>query len=451
METPSILIVDDEKIAVKNLEHIMKKEGYNVSSTLSGKNALIMLQEREFDIILTDLRMEKVDGMQVLKKAKELYPDTEVILITGYATVSSAIDAMKHGAFYYITKPFRLEEVRKVVKDALEKVKIKKENLQLKDQIDAYQGRVNIVTQNTEMKKILTTARQIAPSDCNVLISGESGTGKELFAKYVHFNSTRHDKPFLPVNCGAFTEELLTNELFGHEKGAFTGANSLKKGLIEMADQGTLFLDEITEMPPSMQVKLLRVIQEKELLRVGGNLPISVNVRFIAATNRDIEKAMDSGIFRRDLYYRINVITLNIPPLSRRKDDVPLLCYYFLKKFNHILKKQVGNISEDVFEILLNYDFPGNVMALEHIIERAVILCNSDKIELAHLPSDLRDIHIKTFRKIEGRIHTLEEQEINYIKWVMEEVGGNKTLASQLLGIDRVSLWRKLKKFGLEE
>jgi len=446
-----ILVVDDEKIALKNLEHVLRKEGYAVVGTESGLNALKLLTERPFDVVLTDLRMEKVDGLQILKKCRELYPDTAVIMITGYATLESAVDAMKAGAFHYIAKPFKLDVVRNVVKEAIEKVRLKKENKQLREQIENYQGKVKIITQDASMQRLLETARQIAPTDCNVVLSGESGTGKELFARYIHHNSRRLEGPFFAINCGAFTEELLSNELFGHEKGAFTGAGTMKKGLIEMASGGTLFLDEITEMPPSMQVRLLRVIQEREVLRVGGTQPLKVDVRFVAATNRDIHDAIKTGHFRKDLYFRLNVVSLHVPPLSERRDDISLLSYYFLKKYAALMKKEVGEISQDAINLLMNYDFPGNVRELENIIERGVALANGNTIEVAHLPEDLRELSIKTFRKKEGRIPSLEEQEMSYIRWVLNEVGGNKTLAAQVLGIDRVSLWRKLKKYGLEE
>ncbi|HXX58917.1 MAG TPA: sigma-54 dependent transcriptional regulator [Thermodesulfovibrionales bacterium] len=445
-----ILIADDEKIALKNLEHVMKKEGYEVTATQSGQNALRLLEDRPFDVVLTDLRMEKVDGMQILKKCQDLYPDTEVIMITGFATLESAVEAMKHGAFYYIAKPFKLDEVRKVVREAAEKVGLKKENRQLRDQIESYQGKVTIITQNQLMENLLDTARQIAPTDCNVIISGESGTGKELFARFIHVNSMRSAGPFFAINCGAFNEELLGNELFGHEKGAFTGAMAMKKGLIEATSGGTLFLDEITEMPPSMQVKLLRVIQEKEVLRLGSTEPLQVDVRFIAATNRDIQDSLKNGHFRQDLYFRLNVVSMRIPPLSERRDDIPLLSYYFLKKYAALMKKGVTEISQDLIGLIMNYDFPGNVRELENIIERGVALSSGNTIEVAHLPEDLRELSIRTFRKKEGKIPSLEEQEMSYINWVLREVGGNKTLAAQILGIDRVSLWRKLKKFGLE-
>jgi DNA-binding NtrC family response regulator len=445
-----ILVVDDERIAVKNLEHILKKEGYAVAGTGSGSNALRMLEEQQFDVVLTDLRMEKVDGLQILKKCQELQPDTEVIMITGYATLESAVDAMKKGAFHYIAKPFKLDLVRNVVKEAAEKVRLKRENRELRDQIENFQGKVKIISQDPGMQRLLDTAKQIAPSDCNVLLTGESGTGKELLARYVHFHSTRAEGPFFAINCGAFTEELLSNELFGHEKGAFTGALATKRGLVEMASGGTLFLDEITEMPPSMQVRLLRVIQEREVLRVGGTDPINVDVRFVAATNRDIHDALKNGAFRHDLYFRINVVSLYILPLSERRDDIPILSYYFLKKYTAMMKKEIREISPEVIAILQGYDFPGNVRELENIIERGVALANGHAIEIAHLPEDLKVISIKTFRKKDSKIPSLEDQEMAYIQWVLKEVGDNKTTAAQILGIDRVSLWRKLKKYGME-
>lgn len=450
MTNGKLLIVDDEKIALKNLEHVMKREGYEVTGTQSGQNALKLLEGERFDVVLTDLKMEKVDGMQILRRSRELYPDTEVIMITGYATLESAVETMKHGAFYYIAKPFKLDEVRKVVKEAVEKVNLKRENRRLREEIEVYQGKVKIMTQDAAIQKLLDTAKQIAPSDCNIIITGESGTGKELFARYIHYNSKRTEGPFFAINCGAFTEELLGNELFGHEKGAFTGAMTMKKGLIETASGGTLFLDEITEMPPSMQVKLLRVIQEREVLRLGATSPLSVDVRFIAATNRDVQEAVKSGSFRQDLYFRLNVVSLHIPPLSERKEDIPLLSYYFLKKYSALMKKDVTEISQDVLDLLMNYDFPGNVRELENIVERGVALSTGSTIEVAHLPEDLRELSIRTFRKKEGKIPSLEEQEMSYILWVLKEVGGNKSLAAQILGIDRVSLWRKLKKYGLE-
>ena len=445
-----LLIVDDEKIAVRNLEHVMKKEGYEVVATQSGANALAHLDKQPFDVVLTDLRMEKVDGLQILKKCRESCPDTEVVLITGYATLESAVEAMKHGAFYYIAKPFRLDEVRKVVAEAMEKIRLRRENRALREQVESFAGKVRIITQNGEMQRLLEMARQVAPTDCNVLITGESGTGKELFAQYLHHNSRRAAGPFIAVNCGAFNEELLANELFGHVRGAFTGAHADKHGLIAAASGGTLFLDEITEMAPSMQVQLLRAIQEREVLPLGGTAAQKVDVRFVAATNRDVLELVKRSEFRQDLWFRLNVVNLHVPPLSKRREDVPLLAYHFLRKCAARMGKPVTEIAPEALEILKAYDFPGNVRELENIVERGVAIASGDTVETAYLPDDLRELSIRTFRKKEGRLPSLEEQERDYIRWVLQEAGGNQTLAAQILGIDRVSLWRKLKRYELD-
>src|SRR5574340_359252 len=446
-----LLIVEDEKIALKNLVDVLKKDGYEVAGAQSGGGALTLIENQAFDVVLTDLKMEKVDGLQVLKKCRERSPDTEVIVITGYATPESAVEAMKQGAFYYIAKPFRLDEVRQVVNEAIEKTRLKRENRQLREQVESYEGKVKIITQDPHRLRLLDMARQVAPTDCNVLITGESGTGKELFARYLHYNSARAEGPFLAVNCGAFSEQLLSNELFGHEKGAFTGAQTLKKGLIESAAGGTLFLDEITEMPTAMQVKLLRVIQEREVLRLGGTRPVKADTRYIAATNRDMPEMTKDGSFRQDLFFRLNVVNLHIPPLCERSGDVVLLSYFFLKKFATLMKKGVSEISPEAISVLESYDFPGNVRELENIIERGVALNTGDTIEVGHLPDNLRELSVRAFRKKEGRISSLGEQERAYIRWVLNEVGGNQTLAAQLLGINRVSLWRKLKAYEMDE
>ena len=440
-----LLIVDDEEIALRNLQHVMEKEGYQVAATQSGAAAVALLEEQGFDVVLTDLRMEGVDGMDVLKKSRELQPEAEVIFITGYATAESAVQALKHGAFYYIAKPFRLDEVRKVVAEALVKVRLRRENDELRREVERYRDGDGIVTQDVEMQRLLDMARQIAPTDCSVLITGESGTGKELFAKYLHRQSTRADGPYTAINCGAFSEQLLTNELFGHEKGAFTGATAMKKGLIEVSAGGTLFLDEVTEMAPSMQVKLLRVLQEKEVLRVGGTRPVKCDVRVLAATNRDVTEAVKNGSFREDLYFRLNVVNLRIPPLSKRKGDIPLLARHFLLKYASRMKKPVTRISGEVLALLMDYPFPGNVRELENLIERGTAMAQGDVIEVAHLPESFQKPDGFSLRKIEGRLPTLEEQEQTYISRVLEEVKGNQTVAAQILGINRASLWRKLK------
>ncbi len=448
---PRLLVVDDEPIAVRNLERALAKEGYDVSTASNGQSALRQLRQKSFDVVLTDLKMEKIDGMQVLRRCKETDPDVEVILITGYATIETAIESMKHGAYHYVPKPFKLDEVRKIVREAVEKVALKRENRRLRENIENLKDRVDIVTQDPGMLRVLDTARDVTPTDCNILITGESGTGKELIARYIHRHSRRSGSIFFAINCGAFTEELLTSELFGHEKGAFTGAATQKKGLIEMARGGTLFLDEITEMTPAMQVRLLRVLQEREFIRVGGTETIQVDVRFVAATNRDIREAIESGDFRQDLYYRLNVVTLSLPPLAERRNDIPMLAHFFLKKHSERMGKKVESISDDVMHLLSGYGFPGNIRELENIIERGVALAKGDVLETAHLPEDLKRMSLKVFRREAGKIPSLDDQEKSYIQWVLKEVDGNRSRAAAILGIDRVSLWRKLKRYGLGE
>lgn len=442
-----LLIVDDEAVALHNLERVMIKAGYGVTAVQSGEEALALLESQEFDLLLTDLRMEKVDGMRLLKTCRTLHPDSEVIMITGYASAQSAVDAMKQGAFYYITKPFRLDEVRKVVAEAMEKIRLRDENRSLRQQVEAFQDKVRIVTQDSGMLRLLELARQIAPTDCNVLIAGESGTGKELFARYVHQQSGRSSGPYVAVNSGAFSKDLLTNELFGHEKDAFTGARAQKKGLIETASNGTLFLDEVTEMSPDMQVKLLRVIQEKEVLRLGATQPIKVDIRVIGATNRDLAEAVHNGVLRKDLYFRLNVVTLSIPPLSQRRGDIPLLAHYFLQKYAVQMKKPLSSLSPAVMEALQRYDFPGNVRELENIIARGCAVSSGDTIELAHLPEGFTLQAGTTQPGRPEKLQTLKQQERDYISWVLDKFDGNQTAAAAALGIDRSSLWRKLKAF----
>ena len=441
-----LLIVDDEEIALDNLRHVMEKEGYDVATAQSGAAAVALLDRQAFDVVLTDLRMEGVDGMDVLKKSRAAQPDAEVIFITGFATAESAVQALKHGAFYYIAKPFRLDEVRKVVAEALAKIALRRENDSLRREVERYRDGDGIVTQDAGMQRLLDMARQIAPTDCSVLITGESGTGKELFAKYLHRQSTRRDGPYVAINCGAFSEQLLANELFGHEKGAFTGATAQKKGLIEASVGGTLFLDEITEMTPAMQVKLLRVLQEKEVLRLGATRPVKCDVRVIAATNRDVLQSVRDGSFREDLYFRLNVVNLDLPALAKRPGDVPLLAQHFLMKYAQRMNRPVKHIAADAMALLMAYRFPGNVRELENLIERGTAIAQGDTIEVAHLPDGLRmPGALQAAAQTEGRLPTLEEQEQRYIHHVLDEVQGNQTAAAQILGINRASLWRKLK------
>lgn len=448
MKSAEILIVDDELIARENLEHVLRKEGYKTVTVDSGILALQELQKREFDLVMTDLRMQQVDGMQVLERTKELYPETEVIMITGYATVSSAVEAMQKGAYHYLPKPYKIDEVRILVRQALEKRSLRREVAELRKQVRAQKGAPLLIGKSPKMVSLSQTITQIAPTDCNVLITGETGTGKELVARSIHYLSNRLDKRFLAINCGAFSEELLANELFGHEKEAFTGARGIKKGLLEVASGGTVFLDEIGEMSTSMQVKLLRVVQERTLLRVGGTDEIPIDIRIVAATNKNLKKEIEQGSFRQDLYYRLNVIGLHVPPLAERKDDIPLLCHHFLQKFCEGQGKKIDKITDDVMEILLSYEFPGNIRELENIIERAVALADRGIIETRHLPMDLQQVKfVRLQRQRAQKLLTLDENEKEYIMWVLGQVNDNKTKAAEILGIDRVSLWRKLKRY----
>ena len=445
-----ILVVDDEAAALKNLTHLLRKEGYEITACQSGAAGLKELHQHEFDLLLTDLRMKGVDGMALLRRAKGLQLDCEVIVITGHATLDSAVEAMKEGAFHYVAKPYRLDEVRQVVKGALDVVLLKQENRALKRRIEGYEIGPTIVTQDAAMQRLLDTARQISPTDCNVLITGESGTGKELLARYVHTHSSRSNTRFVAVNCGALQEELLANELFGHEKGAFTGADRQKRGLIEIAEGGTLFLDEITEMSPAMQVKLLRVLQERELLRVGGTEPVIIDVRFIAATNRDLQESVANGRFRADLYFRLNVVNLALPALRERRDDIPLLAFYFLKKFALAMGKPVDDIAADALRLLSRYDYPGNVRELANLIERGVALARGEMLELAHLPESLRSLTVRVALAASSEPQSLEKNEADHIAQVLAYTGGNRNQAADILGIDRVSLWRRIKRYGLE-
>ncbi|MBF0399351.1 MAG: sigma-54-dependent Fis family transcriptional regulator [Magnetococcales bacterium] len=450
-----VLIVDDETIAVRNLSHVMRKAGYTVTALNNGAEALALLDRQPFDVVLTDLRMEGVDGMAVLQKSRDKWPDCEVVLITGYATLESAVTAMRQGAFFYIAKPFRLEEVRKVVAEAMEKVRLRRENRHLKAQLQSYQFPGGIISRDPAIMRLMEIVRQVGPTGCNVLITGASGVGKELFARYLHQHGQRPEAPFLAVNCGVFTEELLANELFGHEKGAFTGATASKVGLVESANGGVLFLDEITEMSPSMQVKLLRVVQEREIMRVGGVRPIPIEVRFIAATNRPVQEAVAEGRLRADLYYRLNVVTLDIPPLHQRRGDIALLADHFLARAARRMGKPVRSFAVEAMALLQGHDFPGNVRELENLVERAVALCNGELLTPAHLPDTLTALPTSSFQPLllpGQRKATLEELESRYIRWVLAETHDNQTLAAEILGIDRVSLWRKLKRMmGTEQ
>lgn len=441
-----ILIAEDEEITLKHLVNTLKKEGYEVVGVRNGREAIDAIQRERFDLIITDIKMPEMSGMVVLERAKEIEPEIEVMIITGFGSIGSAVEAMKKGAYDYITKPFDLDELVLKVKNICEKKVLKKENTALR----AYFGMnksISIVAKSKSMKEILQVVEGIKDSDCNVLLTGETGVGKSLIAKIIHFTSRRQNMPFLSINCATFTEELLASELFGHEKGAFTGAVRTKQGLVEIADKGTLFLDEISEMAPNLQAKLLKVIEDGEFYRVGGTRPIKVDVRFIAATNQDVRTAIKDGRFREDLYYRLNVMEIFIPPLRERKDDIEPLSNYFLKKHLSKANKKIKGFTKEAMDILMDYSFPGNVRELENIIERAIILEKSDKITPESLPQTLRIFHIETFEP--DKIKPLNEITKEYAERVVEFFGGNKSKAAEALGISRTSLWRILR--GEEE
>lgn len=445
-----ILIADDEKIARDNLEYVLKKEGHEIVCASSGTQAIENIAVNDFDLVITDFRMDGADGLQVLEAAKARNPFTEVIIVTGFATVANAVKAMQQGAYYYVSKPYRIDDVRILVRQALEKRQLRIEIMDLRSRVAEKPDFSLIKGNSPQMETLKKTIAQIAPTDSSVIIQGETGTGKELVAKTVHNMSLRSGNRFMALNCGALNENLLANELFGHEKDAFTGARGVKKGLLETATGGTVFLDEIADMPMSMQIKLLRVIQEKIIIRVGGTKEIPVDVRFIAAANRNLKDEVESGAFRQDLYFRLNVISLYLPALSERKDDIPMLCRHFLDSFAKTSGKPELGISGDAMDILMNYEFPGNIRELENIMERAVALSTGKLIEVKDLPSDLQKMGFSIRTRRHNEFMTLEENEIEYISWVLQQVGNNRTRASEILAIDRVSLWRKLRKYNLD-
>jgi DNA-binding NtrC family response regulator len=443
----SILVVDDEATAREGLELTLAGEGYSVRQAASGAEALELLRQSPSDLVITDLKMPGLTGLDVLSEVRKLYPDLDVIVITGFATVDSAIQSMKMGAFDYLTKPFNLDAVRQVVKRALEKRRLEHENVALKRELARLGGLDGIVGRSTPMHDVFDMVRQVAPSSATVLITGESGTGKELIARSIHYNSPRAPKRFLPLNCAALSESLLENELFGHEKGAYTDARERKEGLFEAANGTTIFLDEIGEISQAMQVRLLRVLQEREVTRVGGTAPVKVDFRLVAATNRDLEKQVASGAFRADLFYRLNVITVRLPALRDRRDDVPLLVQHFFEKFRSQEGKKVQGLSAKAMEILCNYSWPGNVRELANVIERAVILTRDNEIGQEDLPPALS----RAKPDEPSDLHSLEDHERDYIQYVLSRSSGNLTRASKILGMDRTTLWRKLKKYGLKE
>ena len=443
-----IAVIDDEPIVGREVKRGLSKEPYEVEIFIDGESALKRFQQVEFDVVLCDLKLPGMSGLDILKSVRNRSPRSEVILITGYGSVDSAIEAIRAGAFHYVTKPIKIAELKLLVSRALDKVLLVRETQALKEALFSQNQPLQIVGNSPHMTEVFRLIEKVAPLDCNVLIYGESGTGKEMIARALHEKSPRHRKPYVSFNCGGFTEELITNELFGHEKGAFTGATETKIGLLEAAHRGSIFLDEIGEMPMSMQVKLLRFVEERTLFRVGGSKPLPVNVRLIAASNRDLKEMVKHQSFREDLYYRLNVVLISLPPLRARKDDIPLLTHHFLQKYSRAFCKEVNDISPEVLEVLSQYPFPGNVRELENIIERAVALTDDAEISIRDLPSDLRELSMISLDTPENV--TLEEKERSYIQEVLTKTNHRKNLAAEILGLPRTTLWRKMKHFGLE-
>ena len=455
MET--ILIVDDEKNYPLILSAVLEDEGYETLTANSGKEALEQLNDSDVDLVLTDMKMPSMDGIELLEKIKVIDPELPVIMMTAYGTVEKAVEAMQKGAYNYILKPFDNESLVLYVKKAVAMYRVIKENRRLRDAVTSQYRFGNIIGKSKPMQQVFETIRKVAPATANVLIEGESGTGKELVAKSIHFNSHRKDNAFVAVNCSALSETLLESELFGHEKGAFTGAVSMKKGRFELADGGTLFLDEIGELSPSLQVKLLRVIQEKVFERVGGVKSVSVNIRLIAATNKDLKKEMESGRFREDLFYRLNVIRIKLPPLRKRREDIHLLTEHFLEKYEgeRISKIPVKGIDQEVKRLFYEYGWPGNVREFENVIERAMILCPSDTIQVSDLPRDFTDnaynrLQVEDIPSNAQLNETLALVEKKMIERALKMANYVQSHAAEILGIGKSGLNQKIKKFKLD-
>ncbi|MCC7202889.1 MAG: sigma-54-dependent Fis family transcriptional regulator [Nitrospirae bacterium] len=452
---PEVLIIDDEPLMRISISDALKAEGCNVSSAATGSEGLKAVKEAVYDIVITDLRLPQVDGVQILKMCRQVSQHTKVLMITAYGSVDSAVEAMKTGAYDYITKPFSMDELILTVKRLIELRDLEDENIYLKEKIEQKYHFSGIIGKSDKMQDVFEKIRIIAPTDTTVLISGESGTGKELVANAIHYNSPRKSEAFIKVSCAALPETLLEAELFGHERGAFTGALKQKKGRFELAHKGTLFLDEIGEINQTVQVKLLRVLQEREFERLGGTNTINVDVRIIGATQRDLKKEVQKGNFREDLYYRLNVVPVQLPPLRDRKEDILLLTDHFLKMHARHMNKPLKGISVDAKEFILKYDFPGNIRELENAVRRAVTLSRDKEIQPWDLPEDMCTICGEGDR-IGGKLGYSETLptaislfEKQYILRVLEETKGNKTLAAKVLGISRKTLWEKSRLYGM--
>lgn len=445
-----ILIIEDDRRLREVLKKILDKKGFCVEMSEDGSSGITKIKQDSFDIALTDLKMPGMDGMKVLKAIKKISPETYVIIMTAYGTIDSAVEAVRTGAFDYITKPFKTEEVLLSIEKALEDRDLRKKVINLTEQAVQRYRFDKLIGKSNAMQAVFEMIKRVSKTDATVLITGKTGTGKELVARAIHNHSQRKDKPFVVVNSSAIPDTLLESELFGYLKGAFTGALKDKRGLFQEAHQGTLFLDEIGEIPSSTQVKLLRAIEDRIITPVGGTRGEKVDIRLIAATNHDLQDEVARGSFRGDLYYRLRVMSIHLPELQERREDFPLLANHFLRKYKAALKKETKGISKDALSLLLDYDWPGNVRELEHAIERAVLLCDSDDVLPEHLPPEIQYPEEARLRKAGEEGRSLSTIEKEYINMILKKCGGHKSRAASILGIDRRTLYRKLKQYSIE-
>jgi len=455
----SILVVDNEESICDFLSILLEKEGYEVVTANNGQVAGKYIRENDFALVLTDIKMPNSSGIKVLETVKETSPGTPVIMMTAFASAETAVEAMKKGAYDYISKPFQIEDLKLIIKNAIEKKNLHDENTYLKSALNTKYQFSNIVGKSPAMDKVYQLIEKVSRSSATVMINGESGTGKELAAKAIHFNGPRSKNPFITVNCGAMPENLLESELFGYERGAFTGADSTKVGLLEVADKGSFFLDEIGDTPPSIQVKLLRILQEKEFTRVGGSIPIKIDVRFITATNIDLSKAVEDNKFRQDLYYRLNVIPIHIPPLRDRREDIPALAEHFIEKFNKENEgfNKISGIDPAVMKVFDDYYWPGNVRELENVLERACVFEKDETLQVENLPEELLRNDFTEVKNIslvnkEGAVDlekTLDQIEKNMILEALKKTGGIMTKAAKLLNLSFRSMRYRMQKYKI--
>lgn len=432
------LLVDDEQNILRTMTICLESIGLDVTATPKSEDAIKYASEKHFDIAFFDLKMYPIDGLQLLTEVKKFSPDTIVVIVTAHGSVDTAVQAIKQGAYDYLQKPFDFQELQHFAQKVYDHFLLQKQLKDLREELHKYQAAEEIISSDPKVLSLINLAREVADTNISVLIEGESGTGKELLARFIHNSSSRADSPFTTVNCAALSESLLESELFGHVKGAFTGAVRDRQGRFEMADTGTVFLDEITEIPTTTQAKLLRFLQSREFERVGDSETVKVDVRFVSATNRDLKDALSAGTFRDDLYYRINGVTIKLPPLRERPEDIPILIKHFVEKFGG---DNLPEIEPEAFGLLTNYSWPGNIRQLENVIERSVLLAHGRKIEVHHLPEEIRQRDSK-------RLVSLEQLEKDYIARIIQETPTVEE-ASHVLGIDPATLWRKRKKYGL--